>query len=138
MLPPNVGIFSKMNARTIAYFDDLLGRATHADVIPREPWPEALASHCHANCEAYALENPGYEVVRGWLVNGGHYFMPHSIIREITSGVLTDITPDPSGSRLPFVEHCGSEADFSILRQGRAGGWLYPPLTGTPSSFAID
>jgi hypothetical protein len=127
-----------MNVRTTAYFDDLLGRAICADVIPREPWSGALANQCHTNCDSYVLQNPAYEVIRGWLVNDGHYFMPHSIVREVSSGLLTDITPDPSSSRLPFVEHRGSEADFSILRQGRDGGWLYPPLTVTPSSFVID
>jgi hypothetical protein len=127
-----------MNARTTAYFDDLLDRAQHADVVPREPWPEAHANRCHVNCESFVQQQPEYEIVRGWLVNDGHYFMPHSVVRALANGKLIDITPDPSGSELPFVEHDGSEAEFSIVRQGRDGGWLHPPLTGTPSSFSID
>lgn len=127
-----------MNVRTKDYFDDLLVRAVCAHVVPREPWTDAAANRCHANCEAFVLNNPEYEVVRGWLVNSGHYFVPHSVIRNVSTGTLTDITPEPSGSKLPFVEHRGSDTDFSILRQGRDGGWLYPPLTGTPSSIAID
>ena len=54
--------------------------------------------------------------------------MPHSVVRETTSGKLIDVTPDPTNSSIPFVEHLGSEEDFAILRVGRDGGSLYPPL----------
>jgi hypothetical protein len=40
--------------------------------------------------------------------------------------MLIDITPDPSNSSFPFVEHLGSEEDFAALRIGRYGGFLYP------------
>ncbi len=52
--------------------------------------------------------------------------MPHSVGRETRSGMLIDITPDPSNSSFPFVEHLGSEEDFAALRIGRYGGFLYP------------
>jgi len=44
--------------------------------------------------------------------------MPHSVIRETISGRLIDITPDPTNSSIPFVEHLGSEEDFAILGVG--------------------
>jgi hypothetical protein len=58
--------------------------------------------------------------------------MPHSIVGHMASGRLIDITPDPSDSAFPFVEHSGSEADFAILRQGRDGGWLHLPHIALP------
>lgn len=71
--------------------------------------------------------NPDRDVVRGWLVVGGHFFIPHSVIRERKTDVLTDITPDPSDSgEIPFVVHIGTEEDFQILRVGRDGGFVYP------------
>jgi hypothetical protein len=43
-------------------------------------------------------------------------------------GCRIDITPDPSNSCIPFVEHRGSEADFITLRIMRDGGWFFPPV----------
>ncbi|MGW1425768.1 hypothetical protein ACWAT4_37200 [Bradyrhizobium manausense] len=115
-----------MNQRTQAYFDELVRRAVTASAIPREPEPLAQPNACHGNCEEFARRHTGYEVIRGWLVFGGHWFVPHSVVREIASGKLIDITPDPNNSgAIPFVEHKGSEDDFAILRQGRDGGWLH-------------
>ncbi len=112
-----------MNARTIAYFDDLVARVQLADIVRREPWAQAHPNRCHANCDAFVRQHSDFEVVRGWLVQGGHFFMPHSVVRQ-RDGALVDITPDPSDSRLPFVAHLGTEAEYAILRQGRDGGWL--------------
>jgi hypothetical protein len=109
------------NDRTTAYFDDVVSRAIDAPVVPKEPWPEAVANRCHENAERFIQQVSGYEVVRGWLVGGGHFLMPHTVVRHTTSRRLVDITPDPSDSAFPFVEHSGSEADFAILRQGRDG-----------------
>jgi hypothetical protein len=114
------------NDLTTEYLDDVILRAIDAPVVPREPWPEAAPNRCHANVESFVHRFSGYKVVRGWLVNGGHWLMPHSVVRHTASGRLIDITPDPSGSTIPFVEHRGSEADFVVLRQGRDGGWLHP------------
>jgi hypothetical protein len=113
--------------RTTAYLDDVVSRAVNAPVVLREPWPEAAPNDCHANVESFVQRLSGHEIVRGWLVGGGHWLMPHSVARQTASGRLIDITPDPSDSAFPFVEHRGTEADFAILRQGRDGGWLHNP-----------
>nr|WP_157872612.1 hypothetical protein [Bradyrhizobium sp. ORS 278] len=113
---------------TTAYLDDVVARAVSAPVLPREPWADALPNDCHTNAENFAQLSPEYAVVRGWLVNSGHWLMPHSVVRHIPSGRLIDVTPDPSNSSHPFVEHCGTERDFAILRHGRDGGWLHPPF----------
>jgi hypothetical protein len=116
-----------MNHRTKAYFDYLAERAAVAHAIPREPWSEAKPNACHANCEAFVLRFTGYELVHGWLVFGGYWFVPHSVIRKTASSRLIDITPDPTNSGpIPFVEHLGTEDEFAMLRRGRDGGWLYP------------
>jgi hypothetical protein len=63
------------------------------------------------------------------LVVGGHFFIPHSVIRDRGIGALVDITPDPSNSgAIPFVAHRGTEEEFQILRIGRDGGFVYPQL----------
>ena len=120
-----------MNGRTKAYFNDLPERAVTAHAVPRAPWPEARPNACHANCEAFVLRFGGYELVRGWLVFEGYWFVPHSVVREKASGRFVDITPDPSNSgTIPFVDHRGTEEDFALLRKGRDGGWPYPEPTG--------
>jgi hypothetical protein len=125
-----------MNDRTTAYFDDLVRRAAKARAIPRTAAPGMKPNNCHANCEAYVRERPELEVVRGWLVIGGNYFIPHSIVRG-RAGRLVDVTPDEGdGGTIASVEHIGTKDDFSILGKGRDGGWLHPPLTGLPSDFA--
>jgi len=112
---------------TTAYFDDVVMRATTSRAICRNVAPDALPNCCHANCKAFDRGSSEYEIVRGWLVIGGHWLMPHSVVRHILSGQLIDITPDPGNSgAIPFVEHRGSERDFTTLRKGRDGGWLHP------------
>jgi hypothetical protein len=126
-----------MNDRTTAYFDGLVIRAVAARAIPRTPAPGMKPNDCHANCEAYVRSNPEMEVVRGWLAMSGTFFIPHSMVRHRASGRLVDITPDAADSgTIPFVEHIGTDDDFRILRKGRDGGWLHPPLTGLPSDYA--
>jgi hypothetical protein len=129
-----------MPDRTLAYFDDLVRRASDAQSATQQPAPDMRANACHDNCEAFAAANIGFEVVRGWLAFGGHFFIPHSVVREHASGNLIDITPvngDPG--LIPFVEHRGSEADFRILRQGRDGGWMHPQPEFPPSgSFTLE
>jgi hypothetical protein len=120
-----------MNHRTKAYFDDLAQRAAVAPAIPRTPWPEARPNACHANCEAFVLRFAGYEVVRGWLVSDGCWFVPHSLVRDTASGTLVDISPDPGNSgAVAFVEHKGTEEEFAVLREGRDGGGCIrsPPI----------
>jgi hypothetical protein len=112
---------------TAAYFDDIISRAVGASVTPSETWFDARRNECHENCERFILQFDGYAVVRGWLVGGGHWLIPHSVVRRVSSGALTDITP--GDDKFPFVEHQGSEQDFTILRQGRDGGWLHPAPT---------
>jgi hypothetical protein len=118
-----------MHTKTKAYFDDVVSRSASAPVVPYGDSPGAESNRCHANCEALVAENSAFEVVRGWLVIGANYFCPHSVVREHATGRLIDITPDPStAGPLRFVEHKGTEADFIILRQGRDGGFLHPPI----------
>jgi hypothetical protein len=120
-----------MNDRTKAYLDDLVERAAAAQAVPRLAWSQAQPNACHANCEAFVCHFAEYELVRGWLVLGGCWFLPHSVVRETMSSKLIDITPDPSNSgTIPFVDHQGTEDDFAVLRKGRDGGWLYPEPTG--------
>lgn len=123
---------SMPNESTESYFDDIVMRVAYANVVPREPWSEASPNCCHANVEAFARAFAEYEIVRGWLVGSGHWLMPHSVVRHTFSGRLVDITPDPSDSAFPFVEHRGTEVDFANLRRGRDGGWLHPPLAALP------
>jgi hypothetical protein len=116
-----------MNDRTKHYFDDLLKRAATSTVIRRRPVEFARPNECHANCERFVQTNRDCDVVRGWLVVGGHFFIPHSVIRERETSALIDITPDPSDSgEIPFVMHMGTEEEFRILRVGRDGGFVYP------------
>lgn len=119
---------------TMAYFDDVIARAATAPVIRREVWSEAGPAKCHQNCERFAERFEGYGVVRGWLIIGGHLCIPHSVVRNVVTRSLIDVTPDPSGSCVPFVEHLRSDADFQILRSGR-DGWLPAPsnIVGCPS-----
>jgi hypothetical protein len=133
-----------MNEPTRRYFDDLVMRARSAQIVPRQPHSDAEPNACHANCESFVEKFEGCRVVRGWLVSGGHWFIPHSVVREVSTGELLDITPAPPDSgMLPFVEHAGSEDDFAILRKGRDGGYLYPEVTNLPggtdaSPFGLD
>jgi len=120
------------NDPTTAYFDDVIAQAATAPVIHRQLWVEAGPAKCHQNCEAFAKRFEGYAVVRGWLVIGGHLCIRHSVLRNTANGSLIDVTPDPSGSRIPFVEHRRSDADFQILRSGRDGGYLHPQYLPTP------
>jgi hypothetical protein len=115
-----------MNRPTQAYFADLAARATAALPVPRHAHADSRPNACHANCESFVRRFAGYEVVRGWLVFGGCWYVPHSVVRQTSSCNLIDITPEPSNCSIPFVEHRGPEQDFSVLRQGRDGGWLYP------------
>jgi hypothetical protein len=120
---------------TTVYFDDLVKRPAVANAIPREAWSEAQPNFCHANSEAFVQRFTEYEVVRGWLVIGENWFAPHSVVRHTSSGRLIDITPDPNNSgAIPFVEHRGTEENFTVLRKGRDGGWLYPPLAYIPEA----
>jgi cation transport protein ChaC len=115
--------------RTVAYFDEVISRVEFAPKIPRQPDPLALANQCHANCEAYVVAHPGFQIVRGWLAIAPNFICPHSVVREIATNNLIDVTPDPTGTGLlPFVEHVGSESDFSTLRQGRDGGITHPAI----------
>jgi len=123
-----------MNERTRAYFDDLAERAIAAEPVPRKIYCEAQPNACHTNCETFVQRFPGFEVVRGWQVLGGCWFIPHSVVRA-ASGTMIDITPEAGNSAIPFVEHRGTELEFAILRQGRDGGWLYPPLTLETGNF---
>lgn len=126
-----------MNDRTTIYFDDLVKRAAKAFAIPRTPAPGMKPNDCHANCEAHVRDHPELEVVRGWLAIRGTFFIPHSVVRIRVSGQLVDITPHETDSgRIPFVEHIGTDDEFQILRKGRDGGWVHPPITGLPSDFA--
>jgi hypothetical protein len=121
---------------TTVYFDDVNARARTAPVVPRKIWAGAKPSECHQNCEAFAAQFEGFEIMRGWLVLGGSFCIPHSIVRDKRSQVLFDITPESGDSKLPFVEHLGRQRDFDILRQGRDGGWLHPQPSGLPSDYA--
>jgi hypothetical protein len=124
---------------TARYFDNLVEQATKANAVPREAWAVAQPNCCHANCEDFVQRFPDYKVVRGWLVTGGHWFMPHSVVQHKISGNLIDITPLPNdGSAIPFVEHFGSEEDFKTLRQGRDGGWLHPPISQIPDGPTFE
>ena len=115
--------------RTLAYLDDVISRVASAPRILREPDPSAVASECHANCEAYIAAHPGFQIVHGWLAITTNFICPHSIVREAATNRLIDITPDPSGTGpLPFVEHVGSEREFAILREGRDGGVTHPAI----------
>lgn len=118
---------------TCAYFDDVVRRAATAPVVLVEAWIEAAPNRCHGNCEELSRRTRDYVVVRGWLVAGGHWLMPHSVVRRVATGELVDITP--RSEKFPFVEHLRSEQDFILLRQGRDGGWLHPQ---PPAPFALD
>ncbi|MPZ39974.1 MAG: hypothetical protein GEU95_18340 [Rhizobiales bacterium] len=120
---------------TTAYFDDVIARATVAAVVPREAWSDAEPNKCHLNCEAFVARVVGFQLVRGWLVLGGHFCIPRSVVRNNETGILVDITPEPGDSRIPFVEHLRSEQGFLILRQGRDGGYAHPPAIGLPSGY---
>ncbi len=127
-----------MTNRTTAYFDELVERAAQASAVVREPAMGAKPNECHANCERFVGANGEFQVVRGWLAIGQNYFMPHSVVRERSSGRLVDIALDISNSGpIRFVEHIGSEEDFQILRVGRNGGWAYPQVTGSPSEYSF-
>jgi hypothetical protein len=122
---------------TIVYFNDVIARAATAAVVPRAVWSEAEPNKCHANCEAFVARFETFDLVRGWLVLGANFCIPHSVVRNKTTRALLDITPEPGESRIPFVEHLRSEKDFQILRQGRDGGWMHPPAVGLPSEFGL-
>lgn len=113
---------------TTAYFNDVIARAATARAVPRQVWAEAEPNKCHQNCEKYVAQFMGFEVVRGWLVLNECFCIPHSVIRNKATGSFADITPEPSRSQIPFVEHLGIESDFQSLRQGRDGGWMHPPV----------
>lgn len=109
------------------YFDDLLGRAATSTVIRRRLVDFARPNVCHANCERFVQTSRDFDVARDWLVVGGHFFIPHSVIREGDTHAPIDITPDPSDSgQIPVVVHIGTEEEFRILRVGRDGGFVYP------------
>ncbi len=117
-----------------AYFEELLNRAA---LISHKEWKNAQRSCCHANCESYIKNFGGYEIVRGWLIIGEHFFIPHSVVRNSASGELIDITPKEE-SEIPFAEHLGTEDDFQLFRKGRDGGYLHPPITEIPPGSEHD
>ncbi|WP_129273787.1 hypothetical protein [Bradyrhizobium betae] len=115
--------------RTTAYFDDVVARSGVARGGLLEPADGARKNDCHDNCAEFARQHPDHEIVRGWLVIGGHWLVPHSVVRHTPTGKLKDITPRTADAEgIPFVEHRGSEEDFATLRVGRDGGWLHPPV----------
>lgn len=79
---------------------------------------------CHNNCDRYALDNPGFKTVRGWLVfdynktTEGWWpicrFTAHSVL-EADDGTLIDITPSQASQRYPFLRHDGPEGQFEAI-----------------------
>lgn len=125
-----------MTDRTTAYFDDLVERSANATAIARTPTTKAKPNDCHTNCERHVEMDSNFDIVRGWLTIERHLFIPHSVLRERSSGRLVDIAPDGTDNgAIPFIEHIGSEEDFSILK-GRDGGWVHPQPTELPRDFA--
>lgn len=77
---------------------------------------------CHANVDRWVRENPGTNVVRGWVdympaVNG-RMLTAHSVVRN-TDGNLLDITPLADERVRPsmrFVPHVGDEQLFLSMK----------------------
>jgi hypothetical protein len=117
-----------------AYFKDLRFRLDQA-VEPRFCYDAHVgvwvpnAKRCHDNVDYYAEHHGQFESVRGWVINSG-WAIPHSVLRDIVSGSLIDITPPESiDGTLPqkpwqqrrFLCHVGP-AQFDRFRADYAGG----------------
>jgi hypothetical protein len=105
---------------------------------------EPKLNSCHDNVNCWLKSHSETRAVRRWLFwkpdeTGRCTFMAHSVLDE--NGQLVDITPlDPNTPRdgLLFLEHLGTEEDFSAMKT-QCSQVLYPPLTEAewhPSQFA--
>ena len=85
--------------------------------VSRDDW-QPKPGECHANVDFWALHDPQYQVVRGWLFCNPYVVNAHSVL-ESPEGVLCDITPPtPNDERLSmrFVRHTGTEEEYALLR----------------------
>jgi hypothetical protein len=92
------------------------------------------ARHCHDNVDYCARHKPRFQPVRGWLKGNDSFIKPHSVLRDMVSGELIDITPSDStngeASKKPWAErmfvcHEGSEEQFRDLLTRHGGGFNY-------------
>lgn len=84
---------------------------------------------CHQNAGTWARDNPGCEVVQGWLVFDHEKasrglvplvnFNPHTII-EAADRERYDVTPSRASQRYPFLDHEGDPDDFVRIVQGNS------------------
>lgn len=118
------GLFEKRGEGVIVQ----LAEARIGDWQPR-------INDCHANVSIWALSQPGYLAVRGWLFFDYAYALPfvqflaHSVVRT-PEGALIDITPQPQAlSSYPFLAAAEAEADYAALVEmppaGRGIGRLW-------------
>lgn len=117
-------------AEVWTYFYDVYARLAQAVVPARKEVRFAdgsppLRAQCHENVDRWVEENPGWQAVRGWLMdgdggNGRYLFVAHSLACG-NDALLVDITPMPNRA-LRFVPHLGSEAEYAARRQPQI--WL--------------
>jgi hypothetical protein len=94
-------------------------RATGTVVPYRMLDPTHAEGQCHNNADRWAIDNPGWKPVHGWLVFDHEaagllaivQFNPHSVVED-SNGVLVDPTPSRASQRYPFLEHEGPREDF--------------------------
>ena len=84
---------------------------------------EPQQSRCHQNVDRWVRENPGTNVVRGWVdympAVTGRMLTAHSVVQD-TDGNLLDITPVADERVRPsmrFVPHTGDERLFFSMKE---------------------
>ena len=92
-------------------------------------------NECHANVTQWCLNNPQYEIVRGWLyfhvegALGRVQFLAHSAVRA-PDGFLYDITPSRATQDYPFLSSNLTEEEFSAMVQGGIARLWHTPRCG--------
>lgn len=112
-----------------AYFAEVWSRKPQA-ITPRihrilfNDGNAPVAAECHSNADRYVLENLGFVVERGWLIEidaqPRSLVAAHSLVRR--GSQRFEITADRA---CPFVPHVGTDEEFMWLaRNGSAQEFL--------------
>jgi hypothetical protein len=138
------------NVREEACIAELLPQIDRASRVPRATVPgdwRPVSQFCHENVDRRVADHPQWQAMRGWLIMdmskactllGRPRFLdllPHSVIRNIGSGKLADITPpDPraAGDVYPFLPHIGTAEDFAQIVDGGQVGRVRIFVDETP------
>jgi hypothetical protein len=97
-------------------------RAGEGRILRRQEFEDAKIHECFNNAMAWVEAHPGHALVYGFLLNDfqgllGHVrITPHVAVRT-ESGEWLDVTPHDAFYDYRFVQHAGTEQEFSDALQ---------------------